>query len=72
MSIRIKLDTGEFLYFENVEDYAKFLVFNGHRYEYEVIGEVPKIPYSSLMRKYASMAQRLRSNRLRKQKIKNT
>lgn len=69
MFARIRLDTGEYLSFENAEEYAKFLVFKASRYEYEVIGEVPRLPYSPMMKRYAFMAQKLRANRIRKLKV---
>lgn len=68
MSIRVKLSTGEILVFQEVFDYAKFLVFQAPNYEYEVLGETPRLSLSPDLRKLASMAARLRANKERNKK----
>lgn len=68
MFARIRLSTGEYLCFSSVEDYAKFIVFLGHKYEYEVQGEIPRISYSPEMKKYAMMSAQLRANRIKKER----
>lgn len=65
MPIRITLSTGEVLTFRTAQDYAKFLVFHAPKYEYEVVGETPRIPISAEVRHYAVMAARLRANKER-------
>lgn len=68
MTVKILLSTGEELTFKDMESYGKFLVFHAAKYEYRVLGEVPRLPYSPLLKKYAVMAAQIRANRERNKK----
>lgn len=68
MSIQVMLSTGEILTFQDVLDYAKFLVFHASKYEYEVLGGTPRLPVSPELRKLANIAVRLRANKERNKK----